>query len=238
MHAATLPAGVATAASDVMGFTPMTASALETAGAALYPGAALSLLADLRTFAASHPPDQAGVRLHGDPHLSAILASDAIREIVPHRRPVRAILFDKTAAANWSLGWHQDRTIVVRERHDVPGFGPWGRKAGLLHVEPPFAVIEAMLTLRIHVDDVPADNAPLLIAPGSHRLGRLTEPEIEAAVAHCGTRACLAAAGDVWVYATAIVHASAASHRRGHRRVLQVDYAAADLPPPLAWRGV
>jgi hypothetical protein len=83
-----------------MGFTPTTASDLETAGAALYPGAALLLLADLRTLAAIHPPDQAGVRLHGDPHLGAILASDAIRAIVRHRRPVRAILFDKTAAAS------------------------------------------------------------------------------------------------------------------------------------------
>src|SRR5688572_21644472 len=39
--------------------------------------------------------------------------------------PVRAILFDKSEAANWALGWHQDRTICVAERREVEGFGPW-----------------------------------------------------------------------------------------------------------------
>lgn len=90
------------------------------------------------------------------------------------------------------------------------GYGPWARKARLQHVEPPFHVIESMLTLRIHLDDVLADNAPLLIAPGSHRLGKVPGSEIETVVATCGTRACLAASGDIWAYATAIVHISAA----------------------------
>ena len=30
-----------------------------------------------------------------------------------------------------------------------------------------------MVTLRVHLDPVPATNAPLLIAPGSHKLGRI-----------------------------------------------------------------
>ncbi len=120
----------------------------------------------------------------------------------------------------------------------VPGYGPWSRKAGLQHVEPPFALIEAMLTIRIHLDDVPPTNAPLLIAPGSHRLGRIPEQMIEAVVARCGARACLAAAGDLWAYATPILHASAAATGEGRRRVLQVDFSALDLPPPLCWLGL
>ena len=100
-----------------------------------------------------------------------------------------------------------------------------------------------MLTLRMHLDDVLADNAPLLIAPGSHRLGKVPGSEIETVVATCGTRACLAASGDIWAYATAIVHISAAalydkSRIREYRRVLQVDFTADSLPSPLAWRGV
>ena len=69
-------------------------------------------------------------------------------------QPVRAILFDKTPAANWSLGWHQDRTIAVRQHINVAGFDHWNRKADAIHVEPPFEFIERMLTLRIHVDPV------------------------------------------------------------------------------------
>jgi len=42
-----------------------------------------------------------------------------------HCRPVRAILFDKTADTNWSPAWHQDRTICVKQRIDVEGFGAW-----------------------------------------------------------------------------------------------------------------
>jgi hypothetical protein len=47
---------------------------------------------------------------------------------------VRALLFDKTPAANWKVVWHQDLTIPTRERVDVPKYGPWTDKAGVPHV--------------------------------------------------------------------------------------------------------
>lgn len=81
-----------------------------------------------------------------------------------------------------------------------------------------------MVTLRVHLDDVPAGNAPLLIVPGSHRLGRIAEGEIDALVSRLGSRACLAEAGDIWAYATPIVHASKAAASPARRRVLQVDF--------------
>jgi ectoine hydroxylase-related dioxygenase (phytanoyl-CoA dioxygenase family) len=126
----------------------------------------------------------------------------------------------------------------VQARAEVPGYGPWSIKAGMQHVEPPFALIEAMRTLRIHFDAVDADNAPLLIAPGSHRVGRIPEAEIDAIAARCGTRACLAERGDIWTYATAILHASAAAAQPRHRRVLQFDCSPDALPTPLKWLGV
>lgn len=212
-------------------------------GAAHLPGAAAPFRTRLEGLAAALPADRAGLRLHGVTGLAALLAGDALGSAAEARlggaaRPVRAILFDKSAAANWALGWHQDRTIAVKVRVDVPGYGPWSTKQGLLHVEPPFAVIERMVTLRIHLDAVPADNAPLLIARGSHRLGRVPEAEVEAVVARCGVVTCLAGAGDIWIYATPILHASAAAAGAGHRRVLQVDYAVGDLPGGLEWLGI
>jgi len=185
------------------------------------------------------PADCAGVRLHGVAGLPKLLGPDALGAFAgPGMRPVRAILFDKSAAANWALGWHQDRTIAVRQRAEQPGFGPWSVKQGMHHVEPPFALLDSMRTMRIHFDPVPADNAPLLIAPGSHRFGRILEAALEGIVERCGTATCLAEAGDVWVYATPIVHASAASAGHRHRRVLQVDFSANMLPHPLEWLGV
>jgi len=95
-----------------------------------------------------------------------------------------------------------------------------------------------MVTLRVHMDDVPATNAPLLIAPGSHAEGRVSVGAIQEVVRRRGTRVCIAEAGDVWLYATPILHASEAAAVPGSRRVLQVDFAAENLPDGLEWLGV
>ena len=153
-------------------------------------------------------------------------------------RPVRALLFDKTETTNWSLPWHQDRTIVVRDRHETPGYGPWSVKAGLIHVAPPFHLLDGMATLRLHLDQVDEANAPLLIVPGSHKLGRVAEPDIPRHVDRLGQTACHADVGDVWAYSTPILHASGASAAPRRRRVLQVDYASATLHGDLEWLGV
>jgi ectoine hydroxylase-related dioxygenase (phytanoyl-CoA dioxygenase family) len=207
---------------------------------------ALSIRAlhDIERAVAALPPDQAGVRLYGNtalrPFLNASAAVGAIAASVLGRRcrPVRAILFDKTPTMNWSLAWHQDRTIVVAERIDVEGFGPWTVKGGLIHVAPSVEVLANVVTLRVHLDPVAATNAPLLIAPGSHKLGKIPETEVQDVVRRHGTFVCLANPGDIWLYATLILHASEAAHEPAHRRVLQVDFAAADLPGGLEWLGV
>jgi ectoine hydroxylase-related dioxygenase (phytanoyl-CoA dioxygenase family) len=193
---------------------------------------------------ADQPSDQAGIRLHGIAGLRPLLsASGAVGKIAASVlgaacRPVRAILFDKTPEQNWSLAWHQDRTIVVTERIEVEGFGPWTVKSGLLHVAPPFAVLAGMVTLRVHLDPVPARNAPLLVAPGSHRLGHIPVTEVPNVVQRCGSVACIAEAGDIWLYATPILHASEAAAEASRRRVLQVDFSANELPGGLCWLGV
>jgi hypothetical protein len=193
---------------------------------------------------AEAPPDKAGVRLSGVADLTLPLSAEgavgtfAASVLGAKARPVRAVLFDKTPRTNWALGWHQDRTIVVAGRHDIEGFGPWSKKDGLQHVAPPFDLLERMVTLRVHLDPVGSDNGPLLIAPGSHRLGRIAVDQIDEAVRKCGTHSCLAEAGDIWMYSTPIVHASDAATKPSRRRVLQVDYAAFALPDGLDWLGV
>jgi hypothetical protein len=214
-------------------------------GAQLFP-AALSLTerADLRSALGAQLRHHAGVRLTGIPELLPLLTPAGtvgqIPAVVlgPQCLPVRAILFDKSADRNWSVGWHQDRTIAVQQRIEAAGFGRWSIKSGLLHVEPPFEILAAMLTVRVHLDAVPATNAPLLIAPGSHRRGRIPEAEVMDVVGACGVARCLAAPGDIWLYATSILHASDAAVEPLHRRVLQVDYAAAALPGGLQWLGI
>jgi len=70
------------------------------------------------------------------------------------------------------------------------------------------------------------------------RAAQIPERGLKSVVEKCGTAVCLAEAGDIWLYATPIVHASDAARRPAHRRVLQVDFAAADLPGGLTWLGV
>lgn len=215
-----------------------------TVGAQVFRGVAKSWLPALEDALADFPHDEAGARLHGVDALSPLFATDgcigavAATVLGASAKPVRAILFNKTAEANWGLGWHQDRTICVTERREVQGFGPWTIKRGMNHVAPPYDLLSKMVTLRVHLDDVSETNAPLLIAPGSHRLGRVAVDEMSKAVERCGIRTCLAKAGDVWLYATPILHASDASTSPKSRRVLQVDYAGFDLPGGLEWLGV
>lgn len=209
-----------------------------------FPRAALAELVPLMAALQGISEGRAGVRLAHSHGLSDALEADgaigtiAARFRGAHVKPVRAVLFDKTAGRNWGLGWHQDRTICVKTRRDTPGFGPWTTKAGLTHVAPPFAYIERMVTLRVHLDEVGPDNAPLLVAPASHTLGLVPVRAVEEVVARCGSHACLARSGDIWAYATPILHASAAAKQPARRRVLQIDYSADDLPDGLAWLGV
>lgn len=217
---------------------------LDRDGACLAPALAKDLLVPLRQALGRVPSAQAGARLTGMAGLSVLLGQQQaigahIAAIMGRAvKPVRAILFDKSDAVNWSLGWHQDRTIAVARRCDLPGFGPWSMKQGLCHVEPPFAFIAAMVTIRIHLDPVDAKNAPLLIAPGTHHLGRIPVEDVERVARNHLEYACLADAGDVWVYRTPILHASARAASGRRRRVLQVDYSAQDLPAGLEWLGI
>lgn len=150
-------------------------------------------------------------------------------------RLVRAVAFDKTPHANWFVPWHQDRTICVVGHADADGFALWTRKDGLDHVEPPVAVLERMVTLRVHLDECDADNGPLEAVTGSHRSGRLDKGAIAALLETATPMLCLAARGDILAMRPLTVHRSQRARRPGRRRVLHLDYAACALPAPLVF---
>ena len=217
----------------------LTSLDLDRDGAALHCGAAAGFLETLASaFAHGPSPGRRIKRLTGMESVlgrSGPIGKIAARLLGPTSRPVRVIAFDKTEGANWSLGWHQDRTICVKRRVDLTDFSPWTVKQGLPHVEPPFDLLARMLTVRIHIDNVDAENAPLRIALGSHAIGLIAKSDILAHVERSEIHDCLADAGDVWVYRTPIVHASDRAANGRRRRVLQVDYSGDDLPDGLSW---
>ncbi len=184
-----------------------------------------------------------GHRISSNPHLASAIVEllqkpDLQAEMRGEWRCVRAIAFNKTPTRNWALGWHQDRTIAVKSRMDTNGFGPWSEKDGITHVEPPFRLLERMVTLRLHLDDTGKDNGALLVAPGSHLNGRIAEGQICETVASRHRISCIAEAGDGWLYATPILHSSGRSVGSSARRVLHLDFPKDHLPAPLEWHGI
>jgi ectoine hydroxylase-related dioxygenase (phytanoyl-CoA dioxygenase family) len=163
----------------------------------------------------------------------------AIAEAVlgPGAFAVRGLFFDKTPTVNWNLPWHQDLTIAVRERRDIPGFGPWTRKGGVPHAHAPADLLARMVTIRLHLDDCGPASGPMRVLPGSHAHGKLTPAAMNAWTARASTHAvdCLVPAGGVVVMRPLLVHASASGTGPGHRRVIHLEYAAEDLPGGLEW---
>lgn len=168
--------------------------------------------------------------------LAETLAPLAARLISVPSRAVRGLFFDKTPGANWPVAWHQDLTLAVAARHEIDGWNNWSVKAGVHHVQPPPKLLARMISLRLHLDDCSADNGPLRVLPGSHRLGRIPAARIAPLRTEIAERACIAARGAVLALKPLLLHASSPAKAPAHRRVIHLEYAPNDLlPSPLRW---
>jgi hypothetical protein len=146
---------------------------------------------------------------------------------------VRVLYFDKPPGQNWALPWHKDLTIAVRDnRLPSEQFRRPTTKAGVPHVEAPLAVLQRMLTARIHLDDVRDDNGPLRVAPGSHHTGKRLDLD------GAEVLSLYARAGDVLLIRPLVAHCSNRSRpdTQRHRRILHLEFAAdRTLPDGYAW---
>jgi ectoine hydroxylase-related dioxygenase (phytanoyl-CoA dioxygenase family) len=148
---------------------------------------------------------------------------------------VRSIFFDKQPGANWKVPWHQDLTIAVRRRQEVPGYGPWSEKGGTPHVQPPAAVLERMITLRVHLDDCSAANGALKVIPGSHRHGALSPAAIQQSCREQAETICEVARGGILAMRPLLLHASSPAAQPRHRRVIHLEFATSGLDGGLEW---
>jgi len=174
------------------------------------------------------------------PAVGAAAESAAVRRLAePVMGPgcfvVRGVFFDKTGGANWKVPWHQDLTIAVVERVDVPGFTAWSSKDDVMHVQPPPAILERMLTVRLHLDDCDANNGPLQVISGSHRAGRLDASSIVDWKRRQSPETCIVSRGGALLMRPLLLHASSAANRPRHRRVVHLEFAAESLPNGLRW---
>jgi len=146
----------------------------------------------------------------------------------PGAFPFRATLFDKSPAANWLVVWHQDTALPLRERVELPGWGPWSVKDGIAYAHAPAAVLSQTLALRVNCDDSIAENGPLRVLPGTHTLGVLSDDSIHELSTRTPPVNCVVSRGGVVAMRPLLIHASSKSQSDMPRRVLHIEYAASD----------
>jgi len=160
-------------------------------------------------------------------------AAEAI--LGPAVRPTKLTVFEKAARSNWKVPFHQDLTISVSHRCDLPGYGPWSVKDGIQHVQPPLAVLQRVIAVRLHLDETPAGNGALRVLPGTHKLGRISRDRIASLRRQIPEAACPLPAGGAMLMSPLLLHASSPAATPSHRRVLHFEYSDAALPDDLHW---
>lgn len=171
------------------------------------------------------------------PQLNKIVFNDKIRKIVKelfgdNYAVVKSIYFDKPGNSNWFVAYHQDLTISVDCKKDIEYFGPWTVKQNQYAVQPPIEILKDIFTIRIHLDDTDNQNGALKVIPGSH-LG-IYRPELidwsKAVEISCNVNA-----GGVMIMKPLLLHASNRTTNNKKRRVLHIEFSAAELPVEINW---
>lgn len=172
------------------------------------------------------------------PNLLEAVHSPALRDLLNETLGtnyglVRVLYFDKPSDRSWNLPLHKDLTIAVKDNSlPTSRFSKPTRKSGVDHVEASEEVLESMLTLRIHLDEVTDSNGPLEVIPGSHHTGKQNEATASAPVK------ILCDAGDVLAMRPMLSHGSGHTDPEGNlrRRILHLEFCGIeDLADGYQW---
>ena len=146
---------------------------------------------------------------------------------------VKSIYFDKPGQSNWFVAWHQDLTIAVDKKLELPGYTNWTFKLNQYAVQPPLNVLQNNFTIRIHLDDTNEGNGALRVIRGSHhkKVCRVEsidwQTEIETV---CGVKS-----GGIMIMRPLLMHASNRTTTNKKRRVIHVEFSRAELPDGIEW---
>lgn len=172
------------------------------------------------------------------PELKPMLFNKNLQRVVSSVDPkaflVKAIYMNKQPNANWSVGWHQDRTIHVKQKVEVEGYSGWAERDDVISVLPPVEVNRNVFTIRVHLDDADRENGCLRVLPGSHNRV-LTDDEIKTITENSIPYDCEISAGGVLLMKPLLLHASNRSAKQKPRRVLHLEFSSSELPSGLEW---
>jgi len=147
----------------------------------------------------------------------------------PEALPFRATLFDKSPGRNWLIAWHQDTALPLRERPEMPGWGPWSVKGGIIYAHAPASALCRIIALRIHLDESSFRNGALRVLPATHNLGVLIDDEIHRLSTDIPEVTCAVARGGILAMRPLLIHSSSKSQINAPRRVLHIEYAASPI---------
>jgi ectoine hydroxylase-related dioxygenase (phytanoyl-CoA dioxygenase family) len=146
---------------------------------------------------------------------------------------VKSIYFDKPEKSNWFVAWHQDLTIATSKKAELPGYNMWTVKFNQFAVQPPVEILENNFTIRIHLDDTDEGNGALKVLKKSHSKGVRRAELLDWSSEE--EHSCNVGAGGVMIMRPLLFHASDRTTTNKTRRVIHIEFSAAELPGDVNW---
>lgn len=146
---------------------------------------------------------------------------------------VKSIYFDKPPSSNWYVSYHQDLTISVDKKMELPGFDSWTVKQEQFAVQPPLNILENIVTIRIHLDDTDENNGALKVIPSSHLKGIYRPEAIDWAMEE--EIYCNVPKGGIMLMKPLLLHSSGRTTNNKQRRVIHIEFSNQELPKELTW---
>lgn len=145
----------------------------------------------------------------------------------------KAIYFDKPSESNWFVAYHQDLSISVDQKINIPYYKNWTFKKGQYGVQPPLAILEDIVTVRIHLDNTTKENGALKVIPCSHKKGIYRPETIDWNIET--EHICEVEKGGIMLMKPLTLHASNKTTNQKQRRVLHLEFSSKLLKKPLQW---
>lgn len=182
--------------------------------------------ADLSELESFKPFEGRGRRLTDMEDVRSCLPNEMVAELSKFgfdSTPLRAVGFHKSKLSNWSLPWHQDRVVAMRERIDDPALTNWSRKNGVWHCEASENTLRQISFLYIAFDHIHENSGGIELAEGTHLQGKIRSQNIELALDKTNTVSPIMFPGECLLVSALTLHRSGLNNSINSRRSLRID---------------